>query len=377
MTHTLPRKFVPAGGGGPPRPKGTPPPPAGAGTFREASQSILGPSRRARTRRLVAIASLLMDLVAPAVAPSPARADDDSRFGVKLTVYDRLLLPGEPIALEAKLEHDGIAGLNPDMRGYPLRFTIPTVLDQEVMTAREGVATAREGVAALSVRSSHASEGPARVIVRFPGSRLHRPVEVAGRIFVWPAASPILITDIDHTISDLREFDVLFTENAHIPALPGAVEALAALARRYRILYLTARDHAFYNKTRDWLERRGFPEGPLFMRDYHVWETQGTFKRNFIAKLKERYPNVAVGVGDRPDDAQAYLDNDMKTLIIDPTGEGRFPGQVLVVSSWREVCALLVPEVRDASGPCAPSHRREVATPGSAIGRRPDVPGAR
>jgi hypothetical protein len=334
------------------------------------SQLIPGPSRRGRARRLVTIATLLMVLVTRAVAPSPSRADDDSRYDVKLTVYDQLLLPGEPIALEAKLEHDGIAGLNPDMRGYPLRFTIPTALDQEVMTAREGVA-------ALSVRSSHASGDPTRVIVRFPGSRLHRPVEVAGRIFVWPAASPILIIDIDHTISDLSEFDVLFTENAHIPALPGAVETLATLARRYRIIYLTARDHAFYNKTRAWLEGRGFPEGPLFTRDYHVWETRGTFKRNFIAKLKERYPNMAVGVGDRPDDAQAYLDNGMKTLIIDPTGEGRFPGQALVVSSWREVGTLLVPEVRDASGPRAPSLRREVATPGRAIVRRPDAPGAR
>ena len=74
----------------------------------------------------------------------------------------------------------------------------------------------------------------------------------------------------------------------HIPALPGAVETLATLARRYRIIYLTGRDHAFYNKTRAWLEGGGFPEGPLFTRDYHIWETQGTFKRNFIAKLKEQ-----------------------------------------------------------------------------------------
>ena len=86
---------------------------------------------------------------------------------------------------------------------------------------------------------------------------------------------------------------------------------------------------------------------------------------------------MAVGVGDRPDDAQAYLDNGMKTLIIDPTGEGRFPGQALVVSSWREVGTLLVPEARGAAGPHAPSDRREIATPGRAISRRPDAPGAR
>ena len=334
------------------------------------SQSIPGPSRRGRARRLVTIASLMMDLVAPAVAPSPSRANDDSRYAVKLTVYDQLLLPGEPIALEAKLEHDGIAGLNPDMRGYPLRFTIPTVLDQEVMTAREGVA-------ALSVRSSHASEGPTRVIVRFPGSRLHRPVEVAGRIFVWPAASPILMIDIDHTISDLREFDVLFTENAHIPALPGAVEALATLARRYRIIYLTARDHALYNKTRAWLRGAASPRARCSRATTTSGRRGAPSSETSSPSSRRRYPNVAVGVGDRPDDAQAYLDNGMKTLIIDPTGEGRFPGQVLVVSSWREVGALLVPEVRDASGPRSPSLRREVATPGRAIGRRPDAPGTR
>ncbi len=234
------------------------------------SESIPAPARVMSVRRRVPIGLPMLALVG-LVATGPSSWADDELYAVKLTVYDQLVLPGEPITLEAKLEHEGIGGLNPDMRGYPLRFVIPEFLDQEVMTAQEGVAT-------LSLRSSHGPRSPGRVSVRFPGSRLHQPAEVTGRIFVWPAGIPILIIDIDHTISDLREIDVVFTANAQIPALPGAVEALAKLAQRYQIIYLTARDHAFYNKTRAWLDVRGFPEGPLFTRDFHIWETRGTFK---------------------------------------------------------------------------------------------------
>ncbi|MGI9951423.1 hypothetical protein V3F56_03590 [Moorellaceae bacterium AZ2] len=47
--------------------------------------------------------------------------------------------------------------------------------------------------------------------------------------------------------------------------LPGAVEGVKALARRYRIVYLTARPEEARQVTLEWMRYWGFPEGELVM----------------------------------------------------------------------------------------------------------------
>src|SRR5204863_234690 len=79
------------------------------------------------------------------------------------------------------------------------------------------------------------------------------------------------------------------------PPMPGAVEALTALSRLYRIVYLSARDEVLYEKTKAWLDDKGFPEGPVFCRDFHIGSRQEVFKQRFIAELKGHFPRVVVG----------------------------------------------------------------------------------
>lgn len=251
-------------------------------------------------------------------------------YDVKLTVFDQLAVPGETVTLRAKLEHQGKLGINPDLRGYPLRFSCPPLADQEVKTGRDGMAT-------LEVRVPADAKGIYPVKVAFPGSDHHRPDEAAGRLFAWPADSRILVTDVDLTISGLAELKVPFTPNQRIPTLPGAVEALTELGKTYRIVYLSARDDALCNRTCSWLCASGFPEGPFFCRDFHLGSKQEAFKRAFLADLKKRFPNVAVGVGDKPSDAGAYLANGLRTFIINPKDRERLPKEAVVVESWKEV----------------------------------------
>jgi hypothetical protein len=272
-------------------------------------------------------------------AAAATGADDDDRYAVKLTAFDQLARPGEAVAVRAKLEHAGFAGLNPNLRGYPLRFVGPRGLDVEATTVRDGLAEA-------GLRYRETSRGPLRVRVTFPGTRNHRPAAETARLFVLGAEARLLVVDVDHTISDLRELDVPFTENVRIPSLPGSVETLNRLARDHLVVYLSARDESLYNKTRDWLRQRGFPDGPLFTRDYSIWESAETFKRQFIADLKKRFPHVEAGIGNTANDARAYLDNGLRAFILDPAGTGRFPEQALVVRSWRQIAGLLIPEER-------------------------------
>jgi hypothetical protein len=249
---------------------------------------------------------------------------------ILLTAFDEVAHPGEAVTLRAKLERLGWWGLHFHMHGNALTFSSPGLVNREVKTAEEGMAT-------VAVRMPEGSAGLYRVRVGFAGSGQHQSAEAVGHIFVWPKDSPVLVTDIDHTISDLSILQVPFTPNRETPALAGAVEALTELARTYRIVYLTARDEILLERTRAWLSEKGFPEGPLFCRDFHLGGRQETFKRQFLAELKGRYPYLVVGVGDQPSDARAYLSNGLKAFLLNPDDMCQVPRQAIVVRSWREV----------------------------------------
>lgn len=252
------------------------------------------------------------------------------QYDVKLTAFDQLAAPGETVVVRAKIEHQGVLGINPDMRGYPLRISVGTLLEQEVKTGRDGMAQ-------LEVRVPTDTAAKVPIKVSFAGSGHHRPAEAMSRLFVWPADSRVLITDVDLTISGLAELRVPFTANDKIPCLPGAVEALTELSKTYRIIYLSARDDALCNKTCGWLCQMNFPEGPFFCRDLTLTSRQESFKRETIAALKRRFPGVAIGVGDKPTDAGAYLSNGLQTFIINPKDRGKLAKEAMVVESWQEV----------------------------------------
>lgn len=256
-----------------------------------------------------------------------------ANLAAKLTVFDQLIVPGGSLALVAKLEHDGPAGLNPDMRGYAVTFEGETLKGITVATVDDGLAAAEiPGPTSVGVHTLRARSSP---------GRHHRSAEGTCRIFVWPADSRVLLTDVDHTVSDISEPRVPFTDNASIPPLSGAVEALGKLSAKYRIVYLSARDDSLYNKTRAWLTEKGFPDGPVFCRDFHLGERQVAFKSTFIAELKHLFHNIEAGVGDRRTDAAAYLANDLTTFIIDPQRDGKFPAGSVVVTSWAEITGRL------------------------------------
>jgi hypothetical protein len=274
------------------------------------------------------LAAIALFCLAPQAPRSPVR------YEPWLTAFDSLAQPGAAVPLRAKLEHAGPWGIHLHMRGYPLRFTSPGLANQESKTAEESSAT-------VQVKAPPGAPQLYRVTVSFAGSAHHEAARAVSRLFVWPKNSLILITDVDHTISDLSELKIPFTADERIPPLPGAVKALRELAITYRIIYLSARDEILYEKTRAWLEKKGFPEGPVFCRDFHLGDKQEAFKQRFIAELKKQYPNISVGVGDQPSDAHAYLNNGLRAFLIEPKESSAAPKGAVVVRSWKEVCRQL------------------------------------
>lgn len=82
----------------------------------------------------------------------------------------------------------------------------------------------------------------------------------------WPAATPVVITDIDGTLtlSDNELFEEVADPSYVQKTKLAAVELLQTWAAKgYPIIYMTARPHVFRIETRVWLRDLGFPPGPL------------------------------------------------------------------------------------------------------------------
>ena len=82
--------------------------------------------------------------------------------------------------------------------------------------------------------------------------------------------------------------------------VPGSVECLGRLARRYTIVYVGARPAATRSYTEEWLLRHGFPHGPICLGP-----TQEE-RLALVRRLRRKFDFVA-GIGDRWDDNELHL----------------------------------------------------------------------
>lgn len=123
-----------------------------------------------------------------------------------------------------------------------------------------------------------------------------------------PSAVPVVLVDLDDTVY----------ERATGRPMSGAAEALRELSRDHVIVYVTARPTyakvPFVTQNRhdsiDFLWENGFPDGPLFTSSlwWLVRHGQGGGKARSLERLHELgFGRIALAVGDRPHDLDAYL----------------------------------------------------------------------
>lgn len=131
-------------------------------------------------------------------------------------------------------------------------------------------------------------------------------------IEVLPDDAKIVVTDIDGTLttSETASFSEAFG-GAPPGANAGAADAIRALGRRgYYIFYLTARPEFFVQKTRDWLDAKGFPTGILHTSFSSIGETGSAgiaYKTGELAALKSATGvTPTYGFGNTATDTNAY-----------------------------------------------------------------------
>lgn len=92
-------------------------------------------------------------------------------------------------------------------------------------------------------------------------------------------------------------------------ATPGSVQCLQELAQRYTIVYMGARPESTLSYTEEWLDRMGFPKGPVYLA-----LTQEE-RLALVKDLRHKFDFVA-GIGDRWDDNELHLEIGCLSIIL-------------------------------------------------------------
>lgn len=141
-----------------------------------------------------------------------------------------------------------------------------------------------------------------------------------GRIFHWRPDRTIVAVDIDETVSATLYRALLLKEDDTSRPITGSDAALNRLAEDCQVVYITGRPRFLWEKTQRWLDRNGFPPGPLITApNLRQCIVQASFKRKELASIRETWPGALIGIGDRGADIHAYGQNGMLTLLVGGT----------------------------------------------------------
>ena len=309
-----------------------------------ANQTVKGPSKRRKIiRRILFTLGLTIGITAgmillfpeyignrdATVSPDAPGKPTESGPEISFTGFDQLAHVGEEVVLKTKLETKYIKN---DIENETV---LCRVADQELgaaLTDEEGFAT---------WRFTPDKIGDYEIIFHLPDTAKYLPKQTPALLAVRTDDKPIIVSDLDHTIIDIKaNYQFVFHNNEKILPLPGLPDILHELAGDYDIIYLTARDDTFVNVTKNWLDMYHLPPAPVFVCDLSEDRIdQGEYKIQALKKLKEKWPNITIGIGDKVHDAQAYLANDMTAYIIG--NYYQLPEKTIQVTGWKEIQELL------------------------------------
>lgn len=226
--------------------------------------------------------------------------------GYLLRTQDAITPPGQEVTLYARLQ---AGDLLEDQPGHIVWFMRGGQLYKAAETDGQGVAVAsftpdKPGDYEFTVQVSPTG---------FP-DLVPEPMETV--VVCRPADTPIVVVDLDHTVVDAGFSTVLLGDP---PPMADSVEVLGNLSKDHAIVFLTHRPSHFGPKSKLWLLSHKYPPAPLLLSDIGgVLEGSGAFKTKRIALLREKFPNIRIGIGDKISDAQAYFDNGLQAFLILP-----------------------------------------------------------
>ncbi len=278
-------------------------------------------------------------------ANPPTIATED---GYLFVGYDTLGYPSKPanlIAKVLKMNPTGLTGINDVTVGFYHKGKLAGLAKtNDKGEAAISYTPAKAGSYKFDLRAIAADDGEgegADAIEKLTTSSL--------LLVACPKDKPLVVIDLDHTVVDSSFLRVLFGE---AKPMADAVRVTKRIAGKYGIIYLTARPDLLAGKSKAWLAEHGFPSGPLLLSGVEKMFASGKFKTAKLSALQEAFPNIAIGIGDKYSDAQAYVDNSMTAYLIPVFDRDKVKslqktvdklsrldgnGRLKVVSNWKEI----------------------------------------
>jgi len=259
--------------------------------------------------------------------------------GLLLQGFDTLAYPGGEVVLTARLQGgDYLKG----MEGYRVGFYR---LDHRIGDVR----TDEDGLAEIAFTPP--SPGNHVILARLEDPDVRKFAIEAVEIVVAARekSDPMVVVDLDRTLVASGFGDVLA---GSAEPMPSSDRVMHRLARDHTIIYLTHRPDVFTEQTKRWLRKYDYPVGPVLASTLsQFFKGSGPYKSAAISDLKKVFLAIETGIGDKPSDAQAYVANGMKAVLIIhpddmPTPEAvrrwirdlkPLPESVDVVTSWDQV----------------------------------------
>ena len=303
-----------------------------------------------RRMAILIAAGLVAALLPPARPVARAGLGDlldsvRSRLDPVLLTYDLLVEPDQEVAIGASLR----TGLRLEgIEGKRLQFYSGDLLLGEARTDADGRASLRwqvpeePGDYTITVKIHPDDQGERRV----EDSQLL----VAAR----RKDAALVVVDLDKTLV-ASGFARVLVGGAR--PMDGADVVMTRLAKDHTIVYLTHRPDFLGPTSKAWLSQNRFPPGPVLTSSLTtLLAGSGKYKADRLESIKRTYANVKIGIGDKISDAQAYVQNGVRSILIlqvdwtDDKAEhyeklaakvGGLPDTVDVVTNWSEIASVL------------------------------------
>lgn len=144
-----------------------------------------------------------------------------------------------------------------------------------------------------------------------------------------------------HGVDNIVSYDELAEEVAldqsHIPLLPGAEFAVHELAKRFHVIFITARDVAWEGATRRWFKQY------LSEDDIELYFAGNHYDESALTKGQlAKQLNVMLLIDDNVSNCQTALDEGLKVILFGEYGWQRdVPEEMVRCKDWPEVLEYL------------------------------------
>jgi len=211
----------------------------------------MGTENHFRTSIALLTAALCLLTAVPSIrADSPA----------VMVVPDRLCFPGDEIHIEATLYRTGLLGLfKGGIQGELLRFIGP-----EGNPLRD-LLTDPSGSARIRYTAGPAGRYP--ITVHLADNPRYSADPATGNLFVQEKKKPLFFVSVEAGLMPPISTPLLRRDPEKIASEPGSAEALSEIAACRMPVYLTQEARPWSHRTRSWLEKKGYPLGPICFMD--------------------------------------------------------------------------------------------------------------